>query len=135
MNAYNRLNGEYCAECKKLLTDILKKEWGHEGIVITDWGAENEIVDGIKAGQQIEMPSSGGIAERRILKAIEDGMLEESVLDESVDRIIDIILKAKETLDKGDLPSILRSTTPLQEKLQMNLWCFLKMKRSSSPQP
>lgn len=102
MNAYNRLNGEYCAECKKLLTDILKKEWGHEGIVITDWGAENEIVDGIKAGQQIEMPSSGGIAERRILKAIEDGMLEESVLDESVDRIIDIILKAKETLDKGD---------------------------------
>ena len=48
------------------------------------------------------MPSSGGIAERRILKAIEDGMLEESVLDESVDRIIDIILKAKETLDKGD---------------------------------
>lgn len=126
MNAYNRLNGEYCAECRKLLTDILKKEWGHEGIVITDWGAENEIADGIKAGQQIEMPSSGGIAERKLLKALEDGMLKESVLDESVDRIIDIILKAKETLDRGDFTFDAEEHDALARKIASESMVLLK---------
>ena len=133
MNAYNRLNGEYCAECKKLLTDILKNEWGHEGIVITDWGAENEIVDGIKAGQQIEMPSSNGIAERRILKALEDGTLDESVLDESVDRILDIIFRAKETLDKGDFSFSAEEHDALARKIADESMVLLKNENSILP--
>lgn len=98
MNAYNRLNGKYCAENKWLLTDVLRNEWGFEGLVETDWGAENEIVDGLKAGQSLEMPSSNGIGPEKLVKAVENGELDESVIDEHVDRILDLINKAAQTL-------------------------------------
>ena len=57
MNAYNRVNGTYAAENKWLLTDVLRDDFGFEGVVITDWGAENERVPGLIAGQEIEMPT------------------------------------------------------------------------------
>ncbi len=93
MNAYNRLNGTYCAENKWLLTDVLRKEWGFDGLVMTDWGAENEIVDGIRAGQNLEMPGSGGYGPRKLVKAVENGELDESVLDENVDTVLTLIMK------------------------------------------
>lgn len=98
MNAYNRLNGVYCAENKWLLTDVLRDEWGFKGIVITDWGAENDRVDGLIAGQEVEMPSSGGLNDKKIVEAVRNGTLDEKVLDERVDKVIDIILRSKETL-------------------------------------
>ena len=97
MNAYNRLNGTYCAENKWLLTDVLRDDWGFGGIVITDWGAENEIVDGLKAGQNIEMPSSDGLAAAKIVDALIDGTLDESTLDARVDEILDILFKGQKT--------------------------------------
>ncbi len=96
MNAYNRLNGEYCAENKWLLNDVLRDDWGFEGIVVTDWGANNSKVQGLKAGQDLEMPTSFGIAAKEIVDAVNAGELDESVVDTCVDRIIDLILKAKE---------------------------------------
>ena len=57
MNAYNRLNGTYCAENKWLLTDVLRDEWGYKGMIVTDWGAENDRVAGLLAGQELEMPT------------------------------------------------------------------------------
>lgn len=98
MNAYNKINGTYCAENKWLLTDVLRGEWGFEGIVVTDWGAENEIVDGIKAGQNLEMPGSGGYGPRKLVAAVENGTLDESILDENVDAILSLIMKSKENL-------------------------------------
>ena len=100
MNAYNKLNGTYCAENKYLLTDILRDEWGFDGIVMSDWGAENNRVKGLKAGGNLEMPSSNGINDKKIIKAIENGELDESELDESIDKVIDIIIKSKHNLSK-----------------------------------
>lgn len=98
MNAYNRLNGEYCAENKWLLTDVLKKEWGYEGIVVTDWGAENDRVKGLIAGQEVEMPTSSGRGKKHILEAVQSGALDESVVDEAVDRVLDLIFRSMDNL-------------------------------------
>lgn len=56
MCAYNKLNGIHCSDNKKLLTDILRDEWGHQGIVVTDWGAMNDRIEGFKAGCDLSMP-------------------------------------------------------------------------------
>ncbi len=92
MAAYNRLNGTYCAENKWLLTDVLRNEWGYQGIVVTDWGAENDRVQGLLAGQELEMPSSNGEGNKQIVAAVKQGLVEESYLDELVDRLIDMAL-------------------------------------------
>jgi len=102
MCAYNKLNGTYLSENKKILDDILKKEWGHKGLVMTDWGACNNRVDGLIAGQELEMPGSNGIHDKKVIKAINDGELSEKVLDERVSRVIELILKSKETLNKDN---------------------------------
>ncbi len=88
MCAYNRINGTYCCENNWLLTDVLRKEWGFNGIVMTDWGAMNDRINALKAGLELEMPSSNGIRDRQIVKAVKEGKLDESVLDESVERLL-----------------------------------------------
>ena len=97
MNAYNKINGTYCAENKWLLNDMLRDEWGFNGIVLTDWGAENEIVDGLKAGQNLEMPGSGGYGPNKLVKAVQDGTLDEEILDKNVDSVLDLIMRSKES--------------------------------------
>ncbi|WP_303982655.1 glycoside hydrolase family 3 C-terminal domain-containing protein [Niallia circulans] len=94
MSAYNKVNGDYCSENKKLLTDILKEEWEFEGMVVSDWGAVNERADGLDAGLDLEMPSSGGLGKKKILEAIKSGELSEGKLDEAVERILSIVFKA-----------------------------------------
>ncbi len=98
MNAYNRLNGTYCAENKWLLTDVLRDEWGFENLVVTDWGAENERVPGLIAGQEIEMPTSSGEGTRLIVEAVKNGTLDESILDNACDRIIALTKKAEKSI-------------------------------------
>ncbi len=98
MAAYNRLNGVYCSENKWLLTDVLRDEWGFKGMIVTDWGAENNRVEGLLAGQELEMPTSNGEGNAKIVAAVKAGKIPESVLDESVDRVLDVILKAKDVL-------------------------------------
>jgi beta-glucosidase len=94
MCSYNKVNGTHASENKYLLTDILKKEWNFEGFVVSDWGAVNERVDGLKAGLDLEMPSSFGIGDNKIIQAVKSGHLEEKVLDETVERLLKIIFKA-----------------------------------------
>jgi len=94
MCSYNKVNGTHASENKYLLTDILKKEWNFEGFVVSDWGAVNERVDGLKAGLDLEMPSSFGIGDNKIIQAVKSGQLEEKVLDETVERLLKIIFKA-----------------------------------------
>ena len=95
MNSYNRLNGTYAAENKWLLTDVLRKDWGFKGIVVTDWGAENERVPGLLAGQELEMPTSSGEGTRLIVEAVKNGTLDEGVLDNAVDKLLDMIKRAE----------------------------------------
>lgn len=91
MCSYNKINGIYSSENTWLLTDVLRKEWGYEGYVMSDWGAVNDRVKGLKAGLELEMPSSNGIGDRAIVEAVKSGALEESVLDQAVERILKII--------------------------------------------
>ena len=90
MCSYNKINGTYSSENPWLLTEVLRDEWGFEGYVMSDWGAVNERVPGLKAGLDLEMPTSGGLTDREIVAAVQDGSLDESVLDQTVERILRI---------------------------------------------
>lgn len=92
MTSYNEINGIYANENKHLLQDILRKEWGFDGIVITDWGASNDHVKGVAAGSTLEMPAPGLDAAREILKAIQDKTLSMEELDACVDDLLDAVL-------------------------------------------
>jgi beta-glucosidase len=93
MCAYNSVNGGFCSQNRYLLTDILKEEWGHEGFVMSDWGAVNERVKGLEAGLELEMPYSNGLGDRQIVEAVKTGKLPVSILDNAVARILKVILK------------------------------------------
>ena len=92
MSAYNQVNEVYANENKHLLQEILRDEWGFDGIVITDWGASNDHTAGVAAGSNLEMPAPGLGSARELLKSIEEGRLTEKELDECVDTLLDAIL-------------------------------------------
>ena len=91
MCAYNQVNGTFCSEHKWLLTDVLRNEWGFEGVVMSDWGAVRERVAGLHAGMDLEMPGDTAICRRRILDAASDGSLAMEELDRSCRRILNWI--------------------------------------------
>lgn len=93
MCSYNRVNGEYASESEYLLTRILRDEWGFEGFVISDWGAVNERVKALQAGLELEMPSSGGIGDAKIVAAVNSGELSVETLDLAVERLLTFIMK------------------------------------------
>ncbi|MGW5648169.1 glycoside hydrolase family 3 C-terminal domain-containing protein [Saccharopolyspora sp. NPDC003752] len=95
MCSYNRINGVYASEDPWLLTQVLRNEWGFEGLVVSDWGAVNERVPGLAAGMDLEMPSSNGITDAQIVAAVKDGTLDESVLDTAGGRVLDLVRKAQ----------------------------------------
>ena len=101
MNAYNKLNGTYLCENKEMLTDVLRKEWGFDGYVMTDWGAMNDRVEALKAGCNLEMPSCEGATDAEIVAAVQDGTLDESVLDKSCEEYLNVIFKYEENRDKN----------------------------------
>jgi beta-glucosidase len=94
MSSYNKVNGQYASENNYLLTDILKDEWGFEGFVVSDWGAVNERVESLANGLELEMPSSYGVGEKKILDAVNSGHLSEEKIDQAVERLLSIIFKA-----------------------------------------
>ncbi|MEG0741564.1 MAG: glycoside hydrolase family 3 C-terminal domain-containing protein [Clostridia bacterium] len=90
MCSYNRINGVYASENKEYLTDILRGEWGFPGYVVSDWGAVSDRVAGLAAGLDLEMPSSGGENDKRIVKAVREGELDEKLVDQAVERVLAI---------------------------------------------
>ncbi len=96
MCSYNRVNGTYASEHECLLTAILRDEWGFDGLVVTDWGACNERVAGLKAGLDLEMPASNGVNDARIVAAVKSGALDEAVLDRAVARVLALIFRSVE---------------------------------------
>jgi len=101
MCAYNKLNDEYCSENHYLLTDILKKEWGFEGLVVSDWGAVHDRVAALKAGLDWEMPGPQDWRVKSVVKAVRAGELDEAILDESVRCILGVVFKAQQTPKGG----------------------------------
>ena len=103
MCSYNRINGVYASENPWLLTDVLRKEWGFEGYVMSDWGAVSNRVAGVAAGLDLEMPSSGGINDRKIVEAVKAGRLDEKLVDLCCERILNIVFRYTENA-KPDTP-------------------------------
>lgn len=95
MCSYNRINGKYSCENPWLLDQVLRREWGYDGIVMTDWGAMNRRCESLKAGLDLEMPSSSGVTDQEIVSAVRTGALEETVLDAAAERLLDWIFKGK----------------------------------------
>ncbi|MFA9379558.1 MAG: glycoside hydrolase family 3 C-terminal domain-containing protein [Acetanaerobacterium sp.] len=93
MCSYNRVNGVYASENHRLLTDILRDEWGFDGCVMSDWGAVDDRVEGLRAGLDLEMPGSGGITDAEIVEAVKDGSLDEDTLDTAVERILNKVFE------------------------------------------
>ncbi len=107
MTSYNMVNGTYANESEHLLKDILRGEWGYDGIVITDWGGSNDHVAGVKAGSDLEMPAPGLGSARLIVDAVKNGSLKEEDLDACVDDLLKAVLdtaeKAKGHADSFDV--------------------------------
>ena len=96
MCAYNRINSVYASQDPWLLTQVLREEWGFEGLVVSDWGAVNERVPGLAAGMDLEMPSSNGATDAQIVAAVQDGSLDEWVVDVAAGRVLDLVRKSTE---------------------------------------
>ena len=95
MCAYNKINGIHCSDDKRLLTEILRDEWGFKGLVVTDWGAMNDRIAGYKAGCDLNMPGGSKYMEKAAKEAVKSGKLDESHLDQSVTRLLKLIEKSK----------------------------------------
>lgn len=93
MCSYNKINGIYASENHYLLTEILRDEWGYDGVVVSDWGAVSDRVQGIKAGLDLEMPSSGKVSFEKIIKAVKDGSLTENDVEKCARRVLELVLK------------------------------------------
>ena len=92
MSSYNLVNGTYANENAHLLQDILRKDWGFDGAVVTDWGGSNDHALGVKNGSTLEMPAPGGDAVRELLKAVETGKISEADVDARLDELLTLVL-------------------------------------------
>lgn len=100
MNCYNKVNGVHGSDNHFLQTQILRDEWGFEGLVVSDWGAVNNRVQGITAGNDLEMPSSSGYNTRKLIDAVTSGRLTMDALDVCVTRVLELIAKSMPVLEK-----------------------------------
>lgn len=106
MCAYNKINGEYCSQNKWLLTDVLRKEWGFSGLVMTDWGATHDRLKMLRSGLDLEMPGDTPICRKWIIDGIADGTLDMSVLDEAVKNVLTLVAKHEnDKIEKADFAS------------------------------
>lgn len=99
MSSYNRINGEFVGDSKEYLTEILREEWGFDGYIVSDWGAVNDRVSSLAAGLDLEMPPGDFENDRLIVKAVQEGKLDESVVDQACERILDVIFRYTENRD------------------------------------
>lgn len=97
MSAYNKINGIYANEDKRLLIDILRDEWGFTGFVVSDWGGSNDHVLGVENGSHLEMPGTKKVGQKEIIDAVKSGRLSEKVLDERVDELLSLVLDLAKT--------------------------------------
>lgn len=125
MACYNRVQGEYGTQSSYLLTDILKKEWGYKGIVISDWFAVVDRVEGIRAGMHIEMPGVAKANDQLIVDAVKNGELDEAVLDNLVKEILSIVFYAK-SLEKDGVDQNIKEHHAFARKVAAEAATLLK---------
>ena len=125
MCSYNRINGVYASENPWLLTEVLRNEWGFEGYVMSDWGAVSDRVAGVAAGLDLEMPSSGGVNDRKIVEAVRAGRLDEKLVDQAVERILNIVFRYTENA-KPDTPWDMEAQHMLAAEIAADCMVLLK---------
>lgn len=96
MSSYNKVNGTYANENHYLLQTVLRDQWGFQGLVVTDWGGNNDRISGLKAGNALEMPSTNGMTDQEIIKGIETNQVSEKLLDTRVNELLNLIDQTKE---------------------------------------
>ncbi len=94
MCSYPKINGIHASDSKELLTDILRSEWGFYGLVVTDWGAMNDRIEGFRAGCDLNMPGGSDYMEAEVLKAVQSGKLSEEYVNASARRVLELVFKA-----------------------------------------
>jgi len=102
MCSYNRINGVYASQDRWLLTDVLRDEWGFEGLVVSDWGAVDDPVAAVAAGLDLEMPSTGGASAAKVAAAVTSGELPEDLLDLAVTRVLHLVDRALPGVEADD---------------------------------
>ncbi len=103
MASYNLVNGTYATDHHRLLTEILRDEWGFDGVVMSDWGATNDRVVGLQAGMDLEMPGSGGISDADVMSALQEGRLATADLTRSAQRVLDLVAASAVRPEPADL--------------------------------
>ena len=100
MSSYNLVNGTYANENAHLLQDILRRDWGFSGAVVTDWGGSNDHALGVKNGSTLEMPAPGGDAVRELLAAVQSGKITEADVDARLDELLTLVLDTSAAVQK-----------------------------------
>ena len=103
MTSYNKLNGTYTNENPHLY-DILRKEWGYDGMVVTDWGGSNSYTEGVRQGMDLEMPAAGLDSANQLQAAVQAGEIRESEVDQRVDELLDVLLETTSVQPPAQAP-------------------------------
>ena len=133
MTSYNMVNGVYANENKHLLMEILRKDLGFDGMVVTDWGASNDHAMGVKNGSSLEMPAPGLGSARELLEALKKGKIKESDIDARVDEIIEITLTTKNKKKPRDKAKMFEDNNNLAREAARKSIVFLKNKEDILP--
>ena len=95
MSSYNRVNGTYANENRHLLQEILRDQWGFEGFVVSDWDGSNNHVEGVRAGSNLEMPTTGGDSDLELVEEVKSGKLSEELLDQRIGELLGVVLSTR----------------------------------------
>ena len=126
MSSYNMLNGAYANENLHLMRDILRDEWNFEGVVVTDWGGSNDRVAGLLAGNELEMPTTADETNEEIIQAVKAGEIKEDVLDECVDRLLELSFTTGEVLKESHQEIDIASHHKMAQKVSEESIVLLK---------
>ena len=133
MTSYNMVNGVYANENEHLLIDILRKDIGFDGMVVTDWGASNDHALGVKNGSSLEMPAPGLDSARELLEALKTGKISESDIDARVDELIDITLSTKNKKKPQDKAKMFEDNNTLAREAARKSIVLLKNEENILP--
>lgn len=133
MTSYNMVNGVYANENEHLLMDILRKDIGFDGMVVTDWGASNDHALGVKNGSSLEMPAPGLDSARELLDALKNGKISESDIDARVDELIDITLTTKNKKKPQDKAKMFEDNNALAREAARKSIVLLKNEENILP--
>ncbi len=133
MCSYPKINGTHASDHKQLLTDILRQEWGFDGLVVTDWGAMNDRIEGFRAGCDLNMPGGSAYMEKEVYKAVQSGKLPEEAVNTSARRVLELVQRAvqrrKEPFDKQQHHALARKAAEAGAVLLKNEDGILPLKK------